>query len=129
VIAKLFVGGNLAGHFVHLLVPVAIVLVFTPAQMYAVQLSMKRVSPRPRWHYLLFCMSYVIVALVTSAIGGWADSDHLGWLSNAMVWPIGGALAGALVMLGRGVFRGRVRRSFWRIPPAWLDEEFHRPPK
>jgi hypothetical protein len=129
VIARLFVGGNLAAHFVHLLVAVAIVLVFAPAQMYAVQLSMKRVSPRPRWHYLLFCIGYVIVAVVAAAIGGWADSDHLGWLSNAMVWLVGLALGGAFVMLGRGVFRGRVRRSFWRIPPPWLDEEFHRSTK
>ena len=129
VIARLFTGGHLAGHFVHLLAVGATVLVFGAAQAYAAQLSMKRVSPRPRWHYLLFCIGYIIVALVTSAIGGWADSDHLGWLSNAMVWPAGLALGAALVMLGRGVFRGRVRRSFWRIPPPWLDEEFHRPMK
>ena len=84
-IARLFTGSHLAGHFVHLLAVGATVLVFGAAQVYAVQLSMKRVSPRPRWLYLLFCSGYVIVTVVTSAIGGWADSDHLGWLSNAMV--------------------------------------------
>jgi len=122
-------GSDLAGHFVHLLAVGGTVLVFSFAQVYAVQLSMKRVSSRPRWHYLLFCTGYVIMAVVTSAIGGWADSDHLGWLSNAMVWPAGLALGCALVMLGRGVLRGRVRRSFWNIPPPWLDEEFHQPTK
>lgn len=129
VIARLFTGSDPAGHFVRLLVVGVTVLAFIFAQAYAAQLSMKRVSPRPRWHYLLFCIGYVIVAVVTSAIGGWADSDHLGWLSNAMLWPAGLALGCAFVMLGRGVFRGRVRRSLWRIPPPWLDEAFHQPTK
>jgi hypothetical protein len=127
--ARLFTGGHLVVNFGHFLLVAAIVVVFSLAQGYAVALSMKRVRPRPRWHYLLFCLGYLLVVLVTSGIGGWADSDHIGWLSQAMVWPAGLALGGALVMFGRCVFRGRLRRSFWRIPPPWLEEESRRRPR
>jgi hypothetical protein len=128
-IARLFTGGHLAGHLEHFLLVAAIVLVFSIAQGYAVAVSYKRVIPRPRWHYLLFCLGYLLLVLVSSGIGGWADSDHLGWLSQAMVWPAGLASGGALVMFGRCVFRGRLRRAFWRIPPPWLDEDPGRRPR
>jgi hypothetical protein len=36
---------------------------------------------------------------------------------------LGLSTAGALVMFGRGAFRGRLRRRFWRVPPPWLDQD------
>jgi hypothetical protein len=128
-IAGLITGGHLAGQLGQLLLAAAIVAVFSLAQCYAVALSMRRVSPRPRWHYLLFSLGYLLAVLVSSGIGGWADSDDLSWLSRAMAWPAGLALCGALMTFGRWAFRGRLRRSFWRVPPPWLDEEFHRRPR
>jgi hypothetical protein len=76
---------------------------------YAVYRSSKRTSLRPRQQYFLFCAGYLVVGIVSLAFGGWADSRHIGWISNAMVWSAGLSLAGVLVMFGRGAFRGRLR--------------------
>ncbi len=96
----------------HLLVYLAVGVALLGCQGYAVYLSSKRSSPRPRHQYFLFCAGYLVVGIVSLAVGGWADSRHIGWLRNAMVWPAGLSLAGVLVMCGRGAFRGRLRRSF-----------------
>lgn len=82
-----------------------------------------RSRPRPTWQYLLFCLGFLVTAVVGAAVGGTADTDHIGWLSTAMEPVVGFGLAGVIVAFGRGVFRGRLRRAFWRYPPPWTYPE------
>lgn len=84
-----------------------------------------RSRPRPTWQYLLFCLGFLATAFVGAAVGGTADTDHIGWLSQAMEPVVGLSLAGVIVSFGRGVFRGRLRRAFWRYPPSWTYSENH----
>jgi hypothetical protein len=55
--------------------------------------------------------------------GAVAEAHHIGWLSQAVTVPAGLSAAGMMVMFGRGAFRGRLCRRFWRIPPPWLDQD------
>ncbi|HSR85798.1 MAG TPA: hypothetical protein VLM11_16615 [Streptosporangiaceae bacterium] len=107
----------------HLMLVLAVLAVLLAGQGYAVYRSSRRTSPRPRQQYFLFCAGYLIIAITGASAGGWADARHIGWLSNAMVWLAGLSLAGVLAMFGRGAFRGRLRRAFWRIPPPWLYQD------
>ncbi len=123
-VVRVLVGGHPGRAVVHFLLILAIVAVVGVGQGYAVYVSSKRTRPRPRQQYFLFCLAYLVLAIVSASIGGAADAHHVGWLSNAMVWPVGLCFAGMVVMFGRGAFRGRVRRAFWRFPPPWLDHDF-----
>jgi hypothetical protein len=71
----------------------------------------------------LFALGYLILFGASAVVGIVAEAHHIGWLSQAMEIPLGLATAGALVMFGRGAFRGRFRRRFWRVPPPWLDQD------
>jgi hypothetical protein len=125
--AALLAGIIMRGHprtaVLHLMLVSAVLAVLLAGQGYAVYRSSKRTSPRPRQQYFLFCAGYLVIAITSASAGGWADARHIGWLSNAMVWPMGLSLAGMLVMFGRGAFGGRLRRAFWRIPPPWLYQD------
>ncbi len=123
VIVRVVISGHPAGSAVHFLLILAVVLVLSFGQGYAVYVSSKRTCPRPRQQYFLFSLCYLILAIISASVGGAADAHHISWLSNIMVWPMGLCFAGLLVMFGRGAFRGRVRRAFWRIPPPWLDHD------
>ena len=123
VIVRVVFSGHPAGAAIHLLLIVTVVGVLSFGQGYAVYVSSKRTRPRPRQQYFLFSLCYLILAIVSASVGGEADAHHISWLSGIMVWPMGLCFAGMLVMFGRGAFRGRVRRAFWRIPPQWLDND------
>jgi hypothetical protein len=71
-ISLLFTASHPVEDLVHLLLIVAGALVFVLAQIQAQYLTSKRAGPRPRWHYLLFCLGYLVAAFASAAIGGWA---------------------------------------------------------
>ena len=123
VIVRVAVSGHPSGAAIHFLLIVAVGVVLSFGQGYAVYVSSKRTRPRPRQQYFLFSLCYLVLAIVSGIVGGEAGAHHISWLSNIMVWPLGLCIAGMLVMFGRGAFRGRVRRAFWRIPPPWLDHD------
>jgi hypothetical protein len=74
---------------------------------------------------LIACRSlgYLAVGVLSAVIGAWGLSNHEFWLGATMLWPTGLSIAGIVVAFGRGVFQGRIRRSFWRTPPPWLETE------
>jgi hypothetical protein len=119
----LVIRSHQAGRVGHYLLLVALVAVLLIGHGYAVQRAAKRASPRPRGQYFLFVLCYLALFSASSVAGMVADAHHIGWLSQAATVPAGLAAAGMLVMFGRGAFRGRVRRAFWRTPPPWLDQD------
>jgi len=86
-------------------------------------LAARRKTPRPRWQYFLFCLSWIAVSVAGGVTATWASSHHRHWVTTAMIVIVGIGGAGALVTFGRGAFRGRLRRAFWRYPPPWLNED------
>jgi hypothetical protein len=99
---------------------------FVLAQVEAQYRTSKRIDPRPRWQYMLFCLGYLVAAALSAAVADWADANHLGWLGAVVTGPAYLSCFGAFVAFGRGALRGRVRRGFWRNPPMWLDQELQR---
>lgn len=78
-----------------------------------------------RWWYALISAACLLGFLVAAALGGWADENSIGWLSSGCV-AVGGALLGiGLVMAGRALLPGRLRRAMFRVPPP---EGRHRRP-
>jgi hypothetical protein len=121
--SALLIRSHHAGWVGHFLLKVAVVMVLLIGHGIAVARAAKRTSPRPRSQYFLFCLSYLGLAAASAAVGGLAEAHHIAWLSGVMVIPAGLSVGGILVMFGRGAFRGRLRRSFWRIPPPWLSQD------
>jgi hypothetical protein len=118
---------HLVQDLINFLLMAAGVAAFVLAQAEAQYRTSKQAGPRPRSQYLLFCLGYLAAAAVSAAAAGWADANQLRWLSAAMTGPAALSFLGALVTFGRGAFRGRARRAFWRSPPLWLDQEMQQP--
>lgn len=78
-----------------------------------------------RWWYALISAACLMGFLVAAGTGAWADEHKVGWLSSGCV-AIGGAMLGiGLVMAGRALLPGRLRRAMFRVPPS---EGRHRRP-
>jgi hypothetical protein len=125
-ISILFTAGQVAKGLINFLLVVADAVMFVLAQVEAQYRTSKRIDPRPRWQYMLFCLGYLVAAAMSAAVADWADANHLGWLGAVMTGPAYLSCFGAFVAFGRGALRGRVRRAFWRNPPMWLDQELQR---
>jgi hypothetical protein len=126
-IVGLFILGAVLNHLsavdvIHLLVDFGVLVLVGIGQFLAATRSARRPAPRPRWHYVLFVLAYLAVGVPSAVIGAWGLSNHKLWLGATMLWPTGYCIVGIVVAFGRGVFHGRVRRSFWRTPPSWLED-------
>ncbi|WSQ12870.1 hypothetical protein OG604_36710 [Streptomyces sp. NBC_01231] len=78
-----------------------------------------------RWWYALVSGGCLLGFLVAASMGDWADERKIGWLSSGCVAIGGGMLGVGLVMAGRALLPGRLRRAMFRVPPP---EGRHRRP-
>ena len=83
----------------------------------ASRLSLRTSGPRPRAVYLLLACACGAVAAACAIIGR-RLGDQAGWQADALgeAMVLGGGLA--VVMFGRAVTWGWVRRCFWLHPPG-----------
>ncbi|WP_326650575.1 MULTISPECIES: hypothetical protein [unclassified Streptomyces] len=79
-----------------------------------------------RWWYALISAGCLLVFLIAAGVGAWADEQRMGWVSSGGIMVGGSALGVGLVMTGRAVLPGRLRRAMFRVPPP---EGRHRRPE
>lgn len=106
-------------------VVIACLIAAVLAYLAASRISNASVRPRPRPLYLLLAAGYAApVALFVraaiahvhlSAVGGWKPMTG-GMLATCCA-------VGTLLMLGRALTWGRLRRAFWILPPHWFDQQ------
>ncbi|MFJ5900107.1 hypothetical protein ACIQFZ_32790 [Streptomyces sp. NPDC093064] len=68
---------------------------------------------------------------IAAIVGNWADEQHVDWLSSGC-FIVGGIASGiGLVMLGRAILPGRLRRTMFppgRVPPPEGRHRWPEPP-
>jgi Na+/H+ antiporter NhaD/arsenite permease-like protein len=109
----------LSGHGVTFLEWVGAIMVLGIGQVIAVAQAEKRARPRPRWHYLLFSLGFIVAAVGLALTAG-RTAHHHNELSALLAGAAIFASTGALLAAARGSLRGRLRRAMWRFPPPWL---------
>ena len=107
-------------------------LVATVSVMYlAARASAKLVRPRPRWQYGVVGIVYFVpvAAFVRVAVAHMQahTQNETSWAAVA-----GGLLAmycgaAGVLMFGRAICWGRVRRACWLFPPQWVDHLYPGP--
>ncbi|MDX2681642.1 hypothetical protein [Streptomyces soliscabiei] len=70
-----------------------------------------------RWLYALLSIACLLGFLVAASLGAWAEEQKIGWLTSGCVAGGGTMLGIGLVMAGRALLPGRLRRAMFRVPP------------
>ncbi|WP_217200118.1 hypothetical protein [Streptomyces buecherae] len=70
-----------------------------------------------RWFYALLSLLFLLVFLAGAGVAAWAEDERITWLSQGGMAVGGGAAGLSLVMAGRAVLFGRLRRAMFRLPP------------
>jgi hypothetical protein len=107
-------------------------LIATVSVMYlAARASARLVRPRPRWQYAVVGIVYFVPVAVFVRVAVAHVQAHT---QNETSWAAvaGGLLAmycgaAGVLMFGRAICRGRVRRAFWLFPPQWVDHLYPPP--
>lgn len=90
----------------------------------ASELAARSAGRRPRWLYGLLALLFLApAAVIAGYLMTHPHSARNGWTAIACGILLLYCSIGALLMLGRVVFRGSARRIFWLFPPAWLDHQ------
>ncbi|MFE6777880.1 hypothetical protein [Streptomyces sp. NPDC057702] len=74
----------------------------------------------------LICL---VVFLVGAATAAWAEEQRIRWLTHCGMAVGGGALGIGLVMVGRAVLFGPLRRAMFRVPPTKGRHRRPEPPR
>jgi hypothetical protein len=112
-------------YFISTLVVLACVAGSVLAFLAATKVASTSVRRRPRWLYALFALGYAApVALFARAALQHARAHTMnegGWVPMAAGMAASYCVIAGLFMLGRALAWGRARRSFWILPPMWLE--------
>ncbi|MER0246813.1 hypothetical protein AAHZ94_33565 [Streptomyces sp. HSW2009] len=71
-----------------------------------------------RWIYALLSLLCLLLFGVGAGVATWAEDRGIGWLAQVGMAVGGGAAGLCLVMAGRAVLFGRLRRAMFRVAPT-----------